>query len=244
MAAGGFLFFPLSHAVGRSSAIFWSLVGTLLSQIWAALMIHRNNYNAFIVSRVFGAFFGVITALLGPGILVDMFYLHQRGRAFTVFHCCFSFGTVAGPTLSAFVGASGSWTGAYWWTAGLVGGTLVPVFWFLENTTWDRGINAINITAPEGFLANRLATLCFGTKVMPKTSLVGTVSFISILIITETDKIIVESGYNTILDHGLTGDSDLEYIHSCPLRFLRRSKFTLASLAPKTYRSWRVWFFC
>jgi hypothetical protein len=26
--------------------------------------------------------------------------LHQRGRAFTVFHYCFDFGTVAGPTLA------------------------------------------------------------------------------------------------------------------------------------------------
>jgi MFS family permease len=162
--------------IGRSSAIFWSLVGTMLSQIWAALMTQSSNYNAFIVSRFFGAFFGVITALLGPGILVDMFFLHQRGRSFTVFHCFFSFGTVAGPTLSAFVSAHGSWTGAYWWTTGLVGGTLIPVFLFLDNTSWERGLNAVNTPAPENFLANRFATFCLGSKVTPHISFVETVS--------------------------------------------------------------------
>jgi len=81
MAAGGFFFFPLSHVIGRSSAIFWSLSGALLSQVWAALMTHKNDYNSFIVSRFFGAFFGSVTGVLGPRILVDLFFLHQRGKS-------------------------------------------------------------------------------------------------------------------------------------------------------------------
>jgi MFS family permease len=100
MAAGGFFFFPLSHKVGRSSAIFWSLVCLLLSQVWASLMTDPSDFNGFIVSRFFGGCFGTIAGVLGPRILVDLFFLHQRGRAFTVFHWCFDFGTVAGPTLS------------------------------------------------------------------------------------------------------------------------------------------------
>jgi MFS family permease len=177
MATGGFFFLPFSHVFGRSSAIFWSLFGTLLSQIWAALMVRGTNYNAFIISRLFGAFFGVITTLLGPGMLVDLFFLHQRGRAFTVFHWCFSFGTVAGPTLSAFVSAKGSWTGAYWWTAALVGATLMPVFAFLDNTSWDRGVNVVNVPAIDGFFASRFATFCLGTKSTPKTSFAETVKY-------------------------------------------------------------------
>jgi hypothetical protein len=45
MAAGGFFFFPLSHMIGRSSAIFWSLIGTMLSQVWASQMTHTNDYT-------------------------------------------------------------------------------------------------------------------------------------------------------------------------------------------------------
>lgn len=100
MAAGGFFFFPLSHKIGRSSAIFWSLVLLLLSQVWASLMVHPDDFNGFIVSRFFGGALGTIAGVLGPRILVDMFFLHQRGRAFTVFHWCFDSGTVAGPTIS------------------------------------------------------------------------------------------------------------------------------------------------
>jgi MFS family permease len=170
MATGGFFFFPLSNLIGRSSAIFWSLVGSFLSQVWAALMIHQGDYNSFIVSRFFGSLFGTITGVLGPRILVDLFFLHQRGRAFTIFHWSFDFGTVAGPTISAFISANTSWTYAYWWTAGLVGFALFPVFLFLHDTSWNRENEAINRPLPGGFLANRFATFCVGTKVTPKTS--------------------------------------------------------------------------
>jgi MFS family permease len=181
MAAGGFFFFPLSRIVGRSSAIFWSLIGALLSQIWAALMIHQNEYNSFIVSRFFGGLFGSITGVLGPRILVDLFFLHQRGRAFTVFHWFFDFGTVAGPTLSAFISAKSSWTYAYWWTAALVGFTLFPTFFFLHETSWNREAGAINTPAPTGFFANRFATFSVGTDTTPKKSLVQAVNILGFL---------------------------------------------------------------
>jgi MFS family permease len=211
-----------------------------LSQIWAALMVHSSNYNLFIVSRVFGAFFGITTALLGPGILVDLFFLHQRGRAFTVFHCCFNFGTVAGPTLSAFVSAHTSWTGAYWWTAGLVGGSLVPVFLFLDDTSWNRATDAVNVAVQDGFFANRIALFCPGTKVTRKTSTAETVSFIRIWVEADANKGIVEGSQYTFPNHGLPCDTYLEYLHSCPLWILRCVEFPLASMVAKAYRSWRV----
>jgi MFS family permease len=165
MAAGGFFFYPLSHVLGRSSAIFWSLIGTLASQIWASQTQHRDDYTSFIVSRFFGGFFGSVVGVLGPRVLVDMFFLHQRGRAFTVFHWCFDFGTVAGPTISALIDANTSWIYAYVGTSGLVGVALILVFAFMHETTWDRRPNATNVEAPQGFLSNRIATFLPGNRV-------------------------------------------------------------------------------
>lgn len=139
-------------------------------------MTHEDQFNAFIVSRFFSGFFGGVTGVLGPRILVDVFFLHQRGRAFTAFHWCLNFGTVAGPTISAFISANRSWTPEFWWTVGLLGFTIICCFLFMHETAWDRTPGAANAPAPEGFLANRFATFFFGSRVTPKSNARQTVS--------------------------------------------------------------------
>ena len=178
MVIGGLFFFPLSHKIGRSSGVFWSLVGLLVCQIWSASMTGRNDYAKFMVSRGMAGFFGTVAGALGPRVLVDLFFLHQRGRAFTIFHWFFDFGTVAGPTLSAFIASTGSWTYSFWWTAGLAGLALIVSFVFLHETYWDREPGADNsYDAPTSFVANRIATFLPGTKATPYTSFAQTVSF-------------------------------------------------------------------
>ena len=149
----------------------------MLSQVWAALMTHKGQYNAFIVSPFFAAFFGGVTGDLSPRILVDLFFLHQRGRAFNVFHWCFDFGTVAGPTISALIAAKTNWTYTYKWTAGLVAASIVAVFLFLEETSWDRSPDAIKKVLPQAFFASRIASFFPGNKVAPKTSLIKMVGY-------------------------------------------------------------------
>ncbi|KAF7885854.1 uncharacterized protein EAF02_004363 [Botrytis sinoallii] len=168
MAAGGFFFFPLSYVIGRSSAIFWSLIGAILSNVWAALMTYESQYNAFIVSLFFGALFGTITGVLGhESWLIHFSYTKEKEP---VFHWCFDFGTVAGPISSALISAKSEWMNAYRWTAGLVDLAVILVFLFLHETSWDRTPGAVNPDPPSSFIANRIATFLPGTKVTSRTS--------------------------------------------------------------------------
>lgn len=170
---GGFIFFPLSHKFGRSSAILWSLIGSMTCQIWSARMVSPSEYNALLASRFFSAFFGTVTAILGPRVLVDLFFLHQRGRAFTAFHFFFDLGTVIGPTIGAFVASEKVWMNAYWFSFALVTFALLTCFLFLHETTWDRTPGAKNPDpAPKGFIANRVASFFPGTQVTPHASFV------------------------------------------------------------------------
>jgi MFS family permease len=177
MIVGGFIFFPLSHKIGRSSTILWSLFGLIFCQIWSGLMTEEDDYAKFLGSRFMSGFFGTVTGVLGPRILLDLFFLHQRGRAFTIFHYWFDLGTMAGPTLGAFVAAGGSWTYAYWYTALLAATAFVVCFVFLQETAWDRAPGAKNsYHPPTSFLANRIATFFPGTKAAPYASFAETVS--------------------------------------------------------------------
>jgi len=124
------------------------------------------------ISRFFSGFFGTVTGVIGPRVLVDLFFLHQRGRAFTIFHCALDMGTVAGPTLSAFISTGHSWTSAFYWATALSGFAALTCFCFLYETSWNREEGADNTlkTAPEGFFASRIATFFPGSRVTPDTS--------------------------------------------------------------------------
>jgi len=142
----------------------------MLTQVWAAEMTHKNPFNGYIVSRFVSGFTGGVTGTLGPRMLVDVFFLHQRGRAFTAFHWCLNFGSMAGPTLSAFIAANRSWTLEFWWTVGLVGAAVICCFFFLHETAWDRENEGNNPSVIDGFVANRFATFFVGDRVTPKST--------------------------------------------------------------------------
>lgn len=121
-------------------------------------MTGKNDYWSYWGSRYLAGFFGMVTSVLGPKYLVDMFFLHQRGRVFTIFHLALNFGASAGPTFSGFIAANHYWPIEYWWSVAILGVTAILVFLFLEETSFDRTEGAINMTPPEGFVANRIQT--------------------------------------------------------------------------------------
>ncbi|KAJ5545233.1 Major facilitator superfamily domain general substrate transporter [Penicillium sp. DV-2018c] len=170
MAAGPFFFAPISHILGRSSVIFWCVLCTLVCQVWAAVMTHSGDYIPYVISRLFAGFFGAVPTVLGPRIVTDLFFLHQRGRAFMALHMAFLFGTIAGPTFSGFVSARSFFPVEFWWTVGLLGLALVCIFCFLEETGFDRECLERNPSLPEGIVANRFATFFPGTAVVLPTS--------------------------------------------------------------------------
>ncbi|CAG7920832.1 unnamed protein product [Penicillium olsonii] len=170
MAAGPFFFAPVSYVFGRSSTIFWCVLFTLVCQVWGAVMTSADDYIPYVISRLFAGFFGAVPTVLGPRIVIDLFFLHQRGRAFTVLHMAFLFGTIAGPTFSGFVSAHSFFPVEFWWTVGLLGFTLICCFCFLEETGFDRESLDRNPDISSGIVANRFATFFFGQKVVLPTT--------------------------------------------------------------------------
>jgi MFS family permease len=162
---GPFILVPWAALVGRSSVIFWSLIATLACQVWAAKMTGPNDFIPFAISRAICGVFGVIPAILGTGYIMDMFFLHQRGKAFAIFEVLIIFAVVGGGTLGGFITEYGPWSNVFWWTVGPVGAAALAVFIFVEDTTFNHTPNAIQRPQlPKSWLANRVATFLPGTK--------------------------------------------------------------------------------
>ncbi|OBT46875.1 hypothetical protein VE00_01914 [Pseudogymnoascus sp. WSF 3629] len=166
--AGPFLFTPFAGLVGRSSVILWSLVGTFACQIWAANMTGPDDFIPFTISRLICGLFGVIPAIMGTGFIMDMFFLHQRGKAFAIFEVLIIFAVVGGGTLGGFIAESKPWEYVFWWTLGPVGGAIILVFLFVEDTTFSRDPSVPRrAPMPKSWFPNRVATFFPGSATQP-----------------------------------------------------------------------------
>jgi MFS family permease len=162
--------------MGKSSIIFWTVFCLLICQIWAPLMTGPNDYNGHILSRLFAGLFGSVVGVVGPRILVDIFFLHERGRRFAIIFTANVFGSVVGPTLSGFISARTSWPVEYWWTVGLLGIVLILCFIFLEETGFAREESCASWPKqPDSFIANRIATFFLGQRLQPSRAAGDTV---------------------------------------------------------------------
>lgn len=141
------------------------MIGTCACGIWAAEMQGEDQYVAFVFSRWLGGTFGSAASTIGAGTILDVFFLHQRGKAFVAYTLCTLFGTQVGPTVGGFILEHNSWPVQFWWTIGVEAGVIVLVFLFLNETSFDRGPDAHN-PPPKSWVANRVATFFPGTKIV------------------------------------------------------------------------------
>lgn len=166
--AGPFFIIPFVAVIGRSAVVLWSLVAIFACQIWAAEMTGPNDYISFTISRLFCGLFGGIPAILGSGYIMDLFFLHQRGKAFAIFEVLIIFAVVGGGTLGGFIAERKPWNYVFWWTLGPVGGAILAVFFFVEDTTFSRDSSTPSRSPlPKNWLANRVATFFPGVKTTP-----------------------------------------------------------------------------
>lgn len=176
MVVGPFALLPLSHAIGRTSTIFWSTFLVLVCNIWAASMTKSSQYAPYLASRFFAGFGATVPGSLGPRILLDLFFIHERGRAFSVFTLSYLLGPLAIPTLGCFVASQTDWPTMFWWTIPFLGLALVLTLAFMEETGFERERQTKYPQQPKSFAANRIATFLPGNRVVPACTLAESVS--------------------------------------------------------------------
>lgn len=128
----------IAHYIGRCPTIFWGLLLSTLMNVWSACMTGEDQYIAFTVSRWLAGTFGAFPTALGGGFIVDMFFLHQRGKAFGFYTTCAIFGVSVANCLSGFIVSHVGWPVQFWWVIALLGVCVILVGLFVEDTTYDR----------------------------------------------------------------------------------------------------------
>ncbi|KAJ5758563.1 hypothetical protein N7520_005719 [Penicillium odoratum] len=182
LATGPFLWAILAQRIGRSSCIFWGLLGMLGCSVWSACMTGEHHYIPFIISRWLGGTFGSVASTIGAGFVLDLFFLHQRGKAFAVYSVCTLFGVQFGPTLSGFIVQYAPWSIQFWWGVGVEGVLAIVVFIFLQETGFSRD-GRVYPPLPKEWLPNRIVTFFPGTATVPRSKADGRRSAKALLLI-------------------------------------------------------------
>ena len=185
LAIGPLFWAPLAQRIGRSSCIFWGMLLTAICGTWSAVMTSPSDYENFVVSRFFAGLFGSVATAFGAGTIVDIFFLHQRGKAFMFYLAALNLGTALGPTVSGYIVTRVPWPVQIWWTVGVEAAIAMLAFLFLEETGWPRDNEEQGEVPhkPRSWVRNRKDTFFPGHRILhDKTARRRTSPFTSILI--------------------------------------------------------------
>lgn len=69
---------PLSSVFGRRPIILISLLILTVCSVWAA---EAKTFNSLLAARVFQGIGGATSDTLCPGVIGEVFFRHERGRA-------------------------------------------------------------------------------------------------------------------------------------------------------------------
>ncbi|KAH8807750.1 major facilitator superfamily domain-containing protein [Xylogone sp. PMI_703] len=171
LAAGPFIWNVIAKRFGKCGPIAWGMILALCMNIWSASMTKSTQYNAFVVSRLFAAIAGSAPTTVGANMILETFFLHDRGKCFSIYTSMILLGTVAASTFSGFIIEHGSWTIQFWYNVGFEGFICICCVLFLDETAYPRGVNSDQPRLPEQYLQRKLATYaCIGKRITPHRS--------------------------------------------------------------------------
>ncbi|KAL9097140.1 MAG: hypothetical protein Q9165_000567 [Trypethelium subeluteriae] len=131
---GPFLWIPLANVYGRRPIYLFT---TLLGFGSALGSAYAKSFGQLLAARVFNGFFPAAFAL-GPATVVDLFFLHQRGRALGTFTVMLTNGSHLAPIVGGLIGQYCGWRWTFKVAAICDAVMVVVVFFCLPETLFSR----------------------------------------------------------------------------------------------------------
>ncbi|KAL6251955.1 hypothetical protein RBB50_002165 [Rhinocladiella similis] len=133
--AGCLFWVPFSNIYGLRACFLVSSLCAASISIWAAL---ASTFGEFVAARVLAAFFYAAPEAIGPQVVADVFFLHQRATAtgaFTVFQ--FLGFSLAG-LIGGFATLNLGWRAPSYVMVYTTFGAFVGIFFLMPETTYTR----------------------------------------------------------------------------------------------------------
>jgi hypothetical protein len=163
---------PLVRLFGVMSCCFWSMLIIAVTSVWSALSDGPSDYGSFVAFRGVAGLFAATPQIFISGVITNMFFLHQQGRAFGVYSTIYMIASLAGPSFSGYIVQYTEWPVCFWWTVGANTLAAILIFVFGEDTLWDRERQGpvARKPMPASWWARRIVLFFPGTRAVPSNT--------------------------------------------------------------------------
>ncbi|KAI9832999.1 MAG: hypothetical protein M1819_003831 [Sarea resinae] len=114
LGLGNIFWIPMMRLVGKRP-VFLAGLAILTGMNWWGYSTH--SYNALLASKILSGFGAAAADATVSGLIVDLFFIHERGTSMMIFHTALSAGFFLGPLINAYIVQNSGWR----WTCGFLG---------------------------------------------------------------------------------------------------------------------------
>lgn len=126
---------PFSNIYGLRACFLVSSLGAATLSIWAAL---APTFGQFVAARVLAAFFYAAPEAIGPQVVADVFFLHQRATATGAFTLFQFLGFSLAGLIGGFATLNLGWRAPSWVMVYTTFGAFVVIFFLMPETSYTR----------------------------------------------------------------------------------------------------------
>ncbi|OQV06976.1 hypothetical protein CLAIMM_11472 [Cladophialophora immunda] len=126
---------PTSEYIGRRPVFILSSILLFVCQIWSA---SSKSYGSILASRVVGSFMGTLVEGLGPVIVNDIFFLHERGSKMGLTVLGIYLGNSLGTVITGFIIQALGWRWSSWVCSIFSGVNMLGIVFLFPETRWNR----------------------------------------------------------------------------------------------------------
>lgn len=136
LGLGNLFWVPISLKIGKRPVLITCLAIFFSSCIWNAV---AKSWGSMFGARILQGFGASASEALGPAVVADLFFVHERGAKVGFYGIMIAGGSSLGGIFAGLViGANPNWRWIFWMDSIVVGTCLVLTILFLPETNFKR----------------------------------------------------------------------------------------------------------
>ncbi|KAH8654966.1 major facilitator superfamily domain-containing protein [Tricladium varicosporioides] len=137
---------PLALQYGKRPVYLFSVLATLGLTMWGP---YAKTNGQWIASKILQGFFGAPIESLCEISMADIHFTHNRGSYMTLYAFFLAGSNYIAPVFAGFIADGQGWRWVLYWCAIFLGLVFILLFFFMEETNYDRPAGAFTVVMDE-----------------------------------------------------------------------------------------------